>query len=166
MERLSTEQQQTIIDSLWIVNDVLKRQNLAYNEDLKQTAIIYLCKCLLRFNDKYGVKWHTYAYKNVDLYVRREIERENKIRNREIISSKEYIICEKTNGKRALYLEIKESCLPRTQKVLELKLQGYSDKEVRNILRCGMNSLREMKEEIKKVAKEIRDERTNSLYQS
>ena len=166
MEKLSIEQQQTILDTLWVVNSVLKKQKRVYDEDLRQTAIIYLCKCLMRFNGEFGAKWNTYAYKSVDLYVRREIERLNKIKSREVVSSKEYIIYERVNGKRALYCDIKENCLPRTQKVLELKLEGYSDKEVRNILKCGSNTLCEMKEEIKKVAKEVRDERTNSLYQS
>lgn len=157
MERLSIEQQQMILDTLWVVNSVLKKQKRVYDEDLRQTAIIYLCKCLLRFNGEFGAKWNTYAYKSVDLYVKREIERLNKIKQREIISSKEYMVSQRPSDYRTIYIEVRRKCMPKTQKLLELKLQGYSDKEARDILRCGKNKICEMKEEIREIAKEVRD---------
>ena len=155
---MTAEQQQTILDTLWIGDNALRRQKRAYDEDLRQVAIIYLCKCLLRYNADLGVKWNTYAYKSVDLYIRREIEKEKKMRNREIISAREYVIGERINKERALYLEIKENCTPRTQKVLELKLQGYNDREVRDIVHCANKKLCEMKREIKEIAREIKND--------
>ena len=67
---LSAEQQKIIEESLWVVNDVLKDLGLQGNEDLRQEANLYLCRCLERFNPSYNTKWTTYAYKNILMFVK------------------------------------------------------------------------------------------------
>ena len=62
--KLTNEQQKQIENSLWVVNTVLKKQGIDYNEDMRQSAIMYMCECLLRYDPDKGVKWTTYAYKN------------------------------------------------------------------------------------------------------
>lgn len=69
---LSAEQQKTIQESLWVVNTVLKDLGLQQDEDLRQDANLYLCRCLERFNPSHNVKWTTYAYKNILMFVKRK----------------------------------------------------------------------------------------------
>ena len=50
--QLTAIQQKEIEDSVWVVNTALKRQGLSCNEDLRQSAILYMCECLLRYDPK------------------------------------------------------------------------------------------------------------------
>ena len=160
MGKLSTEQQQIIIDSLWVVNKVLKRQNLAYNEDLRQNAILYLCECLNRYKCEFGAKWTTYAYKCINLFIRRTLEKERQTRCRELYINREFAVVEKVNSSRSLYCEIKENCNENEKRLLELKLKGYADREVSDILGLGKKKIWKLKREIKEKARLIRDEQT------
>ena len=72
---ISEQDKQIIEDSLWIVDTVLKKQNIK-SEDIRQSAILYLLKVYERFDANFGVKWSTYAYKNIYLYVKRKNAKE------------------------------------------------------------------------------------------
>ena len=76
--QLTAIQQKEIEDSEWVVNTALKRQGLSCNEDLRQSAILYMCECLLRYDPTKGIKWTTFAYKNVYLFIKRTYKKENK----------------------------------------------------------------------------------------
>jgi len=67
---LTEEQQKIIENSLWVVNDALKKLNLQHNNDLRQDMILYMCKCLERYDTAKGVKWETYAYRSVYLRIK------------------------------------------------------------------------------------------------
>ena len=58
------------------INTALKKQGLQENEDLRQSAILYMCKCLERFDPTKNIKWTTFAYKNIYLYIKREHNKE------------------------------------------------------------------------------------------
>src|SRR5574344_1642765 len=73
---LTAEQQNIIENSIWVVNTALKRQGLTYNKDLRQSAIVYMCECLTRFDPSRNIKWTTYAYKNVYLFIKRTHKKE------------------------------------------------------------------------------------------
>lgn len=68
---LTDEQRKRVEQSAWIVNSVLKEQQLSYDEDLRQEGLLWLCKCAQRFDPTRGVKWSTYAYGSVFLRVKR-----------------------------------------------------------------------------------------------
>lgn len=68
---LTEEQQKIIENSLWVVNDALKKLNLQHDNDLRQDMILYMCKCLERFDATKGAKWETYAYKNIYFRIKR-----------------------------------------------------------------------------------------------
>ena len=44
---LTKEQQHTIENSIWVVNTALQKQGLSSDEDLRQSAILYMCKCIV-----------------------------------------------------------------------------------------------------------------------
>ena len=70
---LTGEQQRIIEDSLWIVGAVGKRLRVK-DEDARSEAVLYMIQCLDRFDPSKGVKWETYAYKNVYLYMSRTMK--------------------------------------------------------------------------------------------
>ena len=141
---LSAEQQNIIENSIWVVNTALKRQNLTYNEDLRQSAIVYMCKCLLRYNPNSNVKWTTFAYKNVYLYIKRVNRKEN---IRQKIEIADEFVCEKNidiveyNDSNLVLRDIYNLCTPREQQLLELKLQGYKNYEIGVIMKCSVSNV-------------------------
>lgn len=68
---LNDEQRQMVESSIWVVNTALKKQGLECDKDLKQDALLCMCQCAERFDASKGIKWTTYAYKNVYLYIKR-----------------------------------------------------------------------------------------------
>ena len=68
---MNDEQRQIVENSAWIVNTVLQRQGLAYDEDLRQEAYLHLCKCVVRFDESRGIKWDTYAYSSLFLHIKK-----------------------------------------------------------------------------------------------
>lgn len=75
---LNSEQREMVESSVWVVNTALKRQGLERDKDLKQDALLYMCQCAERFDKTQGVKWTTYAYKNVYLFIKRTHAKEAK----------------------------------------------------------------------------------------
>lgn len=68
---LNEEQKKIIEESMWVINAVLKAYNLSHDEDMRQSAILYMCECIERF-DPSKAKFTTYAFKNISLFVRRK----------------------------------------------------------------------------------------------
>lgn len=147
---MTPQQQQKVIDSMWIVNTVLKRQGID-DEDLKQDAILYLCKTLERFDAEVGVKWETYAYKNVYLYIKRQKLRQIKVNSRycnEIIIGRVY-------EPSLEYMSLKRVCSDNASKLLDLRLQGYTNREAQKIMKVSGKTVLVLNREIKEKAKEI-----------
>ena len=142
-DMLTPEQQNTIENSIWVVNTALKRQGLQHNTDLKQSAILYMCECLLRFEPEKNIKWTTFAYKNVYLFIKRENLKELKFQKpiaNDDISKYEEIIEDKERDCNApiLYERVLGVCTAREKQILELKREGYSHREIGGIIHCSL----------------------------
>lgn len=158
-----TEQQKEIIqNSLWIVNTVLKKQNLQHNNDWRQSALLYLCKCLERFDATKGVKWETYAYKNVFLYLKRQVYRtqdKTSISNDALfmtISEQYYMESEDTSYKELYTYVYNTYCDTIERQVLDLRLQGYTLKEVAKIMGLSFGKLTHICSAIKRKFEETK----------
>lgn len=153
--RLNTQQQILIENSLWIVNTVLKKQGLAQSEDLRQSAIMYMCECLTRFNPGKGVKWSTYAYRNLFLYTKKMSGKEYAKRRNEQTDENLLNLCEKAQGfetqeiARIEVSAIMEICNPFEKQVLTLKMQGYTLKEISRQLNCSLSKINSIIHNIK-----------------
>lgn len=159
---LSKEQQNTIENSVWVVNTALKRQGLQNNEDLRQSAILYMCKCLERYDPTKGIKWTTYAYKNIFLYIKKKHSEECKIAL--TIADEDIFALEATslpidedmayNDKYVLQ-KIKLVCTSEERKVLELKKQGYRGIELCELMGCSRNKISGYMKSIRAKAQQI-----------
>lgn len=133
---LTNEQQEIITNSIWVVNTALKRQNLSYNEDLRQDAILYMCKCLDRFDSSKGVKWETYAYKNVFMYIQRVNKKEHIVTEHMILTDKPIIDLDKqqqivdAKDKANQLKRIVSYCNDKEKQLLKLKYMGFTIKEI------------------------------------
>lgn len=154
--KLTSEQQKQIENSLWVVNIVLKKQGVDYNEDMRQSAIMYMCECLLRYAPDKGVKWTTYAYKNVFLYVKKTIQKENNKKFNECseelfdLYEKEHIGDSKSTRDMANLMSL---CNELEQEILGLKLKGYKQYEITQILNCSRTKINNCIHNIKEKAK-------------
>lgn len=158
---LSTEQQDIIENSIWVVNTALKRQGLQADNDLRQSAILYMCKVLERYNPEKDIKWTTFAYKNVYLFIKRTHRKE--------INKQKYLVgdvfClpmqfyDEKLGKEEMAKQtlnaIKSRCTPRECKFLELKMMGYKGVEIKEIMKCSKSSIINFMRSIKKKVKNI-----------
>lgn len=131
---LSQEQQKMVQDNLWVVNTALQKQGLQREEDLKQDAFLYMCKCALRFDSNKGVKFTTYAYRNVYLYVKRTHAKNCKNKAR-IIDDDVFDLVEKPHdepNKKALdeLDDFNDFCEDDEIEILELKRKGFKTAEI------------------------------------
>ena len=163
---LSLEQQKTIENSIWVVNTALKKQGLQADEDLRQSAILYMCKCLERFDPTKKIKWTTYAYKSVFLFIKRthgkEMKKKSMIvdddvcnftRNEPIIQPIE----EQYEMSDSSYRldRIRAVCSAEEKRVIDLKLQGYKVVEISALMRCSTSKINGCMQSIKEKAREI-----------
>jgi RNA polymerase sigma factor (sigma-70 family) len=156
--QLSPSQQKDIEDSLWVVNSALKQQSLSNNEDLRQSAILYMCKCRLRFNPQKHIMWTTFAYRNVYLYIKRTINKErkkqSKIIDKDIFEMEDYFKVDKPKVNSIIsYKLIADACNEEDIKILNLMKQGYSQIEIAEKLNCSQSKIykrfKAIKEKIK-----------------
>jgi RNA polymerase sigma factor (sigma-70 family) len=155
---LNDIQRDLIKNNLWVVNTAIKRLNLQGNEDYCQMGKLYLCQCTERFNEAKGVKFTTYAYKNVYLYLKR-------IRAKEISENNLYTDID-VDIAGANVVEVVQTCttisklpLNKTQKqILRMKANGYTLKETAKDLKCSISkveqNLRKTKSKLKNLEKE------------
>ena len=134
--QLTAEQQQIVEDSIWVVNTALKKQGLSADEDLRQSAILYMCKCLLRFDPEKNIKWTTYAYKNVYLYIlrvhRKEVQKKSRVMGEDLFA----VLHKDMDFNESVIIldKVFSLCTPEERQVLELKRQGYRSAEIGQIL--------------------------------
>ena len=146
---LSIEQQKTIQESIWIVNTVLKAQKLSHDEDLRQSAILYMCKVIDRFDPSKGVKWETYAYKTMYLFVKRKHLKDIRKKFWEIDNEKATIIAdymcieepELCDDSKYMVERIKSLCTPKERQYLDLRLQGYKIAEIKQLMNVSQRQV-------------------------
>lgn len=157
---LSTEQQKLVEDSLWVVNTALKRQGLSHNDDLRQSAICYMCQCVERYNPDTNVKWTTYAYKNVSLYIKRinkkEMQHNSMFSDNGLNDAFDCTVEPQNYNDSVFMLErIKIVCSPLETRVLELKQQGYRCAEIGKMVNCSQDKVNCLMQSIKRKARAI-----------
>lgn len=149
-----------------MVNTALKRQGLQGNEDLRQSAILYMCECLKRFDPALNIQWTTFAYKNIFFYIKRknskEKQKQARIISEDIFDLKFDIVRAEIN-KDAKYIveDIKSVLTPIERQIIDLKLQGYSAFEIGEKLRYSTSRINCFIRQIKEKAKELKKERGN-----
>ena len=154
---LNDEQRQMVESSIWVVNTALKKQGLEKNKDLKQDALLYMCQCAERFDASKGVKWTTYAYKNIYLFIKRTHAHEMK-KSAPII---DFDLFDVSDGlldlnedlldeinKEPMYnnpkykLEnVMQNCSPQERVVLKQRLKGYTQPEIAEQMGCNLSKI-------------------------
>lgn len=156
--QLTAIQQKEIEESVWVVNTALKRQGLSCNEDLRQSAILYMCECLLRYDPTKGIKWTTFAYKNVYLFIKRTYKKENKRTQYECDCDDDLmLIGVPIEQKQDAFVvkDIMDLCTPTEQKILMLKLQGYKHEEIGLKLHCSISKINNYMQSIRAKTREF-----------
>lgn len=161
---LTDEQRKIIENSLWVVNTALKKQGLSNDEELRQEAILYMCKCLQRYSKMHMVKWTTYAYKNIFLYIKRVHADEMKRMNSEIITdiiedfylSEELKNDEICRSDREIFQDILKACSDDERNILIMKSNGYTYHEISDICNISISKVNSLIKEIKNKAKDIK----------
>ena len=160
---LSKEQQDIIENSIWVVNTALKKQGLQSNNDLRQSAILYMCGCIQRFDPTRNIKWTTYAYKNVFLFIRRqhrkEMERASFLVDEDFFDIDPSIYTQESpqefDFSRCRVEKIMKVCTDEEKNILKLKMQGYKCEEISQILHFSTSKINVCMQNIKKKAREI-----------
>lgn len=160
---LSKEQQDIIENSIWVVNTALKKQGLQSDEDLRQSALLYMCKCIERFDPTMNIKWTTFAYKNVYLFIKRthgkKMQKQKPLVSCEdrphLTGEPDYNQVHDKIDLKGKIATIKALCTPDECKYLDLKLMGYKGAEISQIMGistskvvCCMQSIKEKVKEM------------------
>lgn len=140
-----TKQQQDIIEnSIWVVNTALKKQGLQADEDLRQSAILYMCKCLERFDPTKNIKWTTFAYKNIYLFIKRthakQLKKDSYIVDGDVLYLMNQISDNNFNKRSDFKHQIdliKANCTIDECNLIDLKLKGYKITEIAQIMKCS-----------------------------
>lgn len=134
-----TEQQKDIIEnSIWVVNTALKKQGLSNDIDLRQSAILYMCECLLRYDVTRNAKWTTYAYKSVYLYIKRVHAKEQ----RKMLQIADMDVFEVAENVADNSLDMNVQEIIQNNEVLRLKYEGYTKKEISQITGISIREVR------------------------
>ena len=159
-EMLTKEQQNIIENSIWVVNTALKKQGLQTDDDLRQSAILYMCKCLERFDPSKDIKWTTFAYKSVFLFIKRthgkEMKKKAYIINDDILDLN--LPLESTEGfndNKYTIDVIKGFCTPKERQIIDLKLKGYGIAEIGVILKCSSSNINCCMQSIKEKVRDM-----------
>ena len=164
MEKLTDFQQKTIEDSIWIVNTVLQKLGLNCcpdTEDLRQTAILHMCKVIRRFDPDRNIKWETFAYTCIYRFIKTKHIRETRKRMHEIKCEEIYtpqsmqmpleeMECAERNKHKVA--QLMSVCTPKERLYLDLKMQGYTRKEIEQLMGVPQGYVRKCHEEIKRKA--------------
>lgn len=136
---LSAEQQKIIAseDSIKLVNSVLRKLGRRGDEDLRQSALCYLCECIKRFDPNKKTKWTTYAYKNIFMFLKRNSQKPNMTIDFTSFAdnTSDYIVA------RPIYSQVTlgtlrgllKDCTVEEQQIVFLKYKGYKTYEIGEI---------------------------------
>ena len=156
---LNADQQATIENSYWVVNTILKEQRLQANEDMRQAALLFMCECMQRFEPTKGVKWTTYAYKNVEMFIKRTLAKQHDrachvmafgdfdMKDQDML----FEIPQKSGIQPVCdYQSLLKLCTPTQAKVLELRREGYCLGKIGQKMGYSITQIRVILGEIKK----------------
>lgn len=165
---LTKDQQDLIENSLWIVNTALKKQHSQHNEDLRQSAILLLCKCVEQYDSSKGVKWSTYAYRRIYFYVMKENIKAQKYKSK-IVSLNEVInedgdtldeVIVGDDGSRfedeLMIKDIKKVCNNKEKKIVDMRKEGYKLAEIANEMNLCTSSIYSKLKKVKDKARKIK----------
>lgn len=159
MQKLTNEQQKLIEESMWVVNTVLKAQGVQSNEDLRQEATLYMCKCAMRFDPTKHIKWSTFAYKNVFLFVRRERVKAYQKRMSECgiecIDVLSQVDMEQDLAIKNKIRQLGSVCSKEERCILRMKLAGFTGNEMAHKINCSKSKINNCIGKIKEKAKEL-----------
>lgn len=138
---LTKEQQKIIEGSLWVVNDALMKLNLQHDNDLRQEMILYMCKCLERYDKSRGIKWETYAYRSVFL----RIKWLQIVKYKKSFYTQGVVLCDETmldfleqpkdNEQMADYIDrINRECNEHELTLIRYVVQGFTHQQIANKL--------------------------------
>jgi hypothetical protein len=123
-----------------------------------------MCKCLERFDPSKDIKWTTYAYKSVFLFIRRTHGKEMKKRSM-FIDDDIFNLVEPVsspldepimfNENKHIIDSIKAVCSPEESQIIELKRQGYKVVEISSIMKCSTSKINGCMQSIKEKAREM-----------
>jgi RNA polymerase sigma factor (sigma-70 family) len=166
MERLTDKEREMVERAFWVVNTILKTHNQQHNEDLRSEANFYLCRCAKRYRNDCGAKWETFAYSNLDLWVRREIRKSYKSKKSLPLNSP--CLADKGDSQLQTLMRVEEltdlkemcKCLNEREKtILRLKFYQYSNVEIKEELGISTTVIKryfkKLKEKIKENAYEM-----------
>lgn len=154
--KLNESQKKTVQNSLWIIHTVLKELNVKGNADLKQIGWLALCKAVLKFDKNKGTQWNTYAYTCVYRLVCREINYSYRTHKTEVSIENFYSIQEEQlDNEQQIENKVRvknllSSCSEKEKTILQLLMQGYTQKDIGNKIGLCAGS-------IKKIIKRIRE---------
>lgn len=151
---LSAEQQKIVSseDSLKLVNSILKKLGIRNDEDLRQDAMYYLCKCISRFDPEQGTKWTTYAYKNVMMYVKSTKKRQmqKQIHSIDFTSFADNtadLVISRQQPK--VSLTFLNQCNAEERNILRLRYLGYKVHEIGAMYGCSRQYVSQRLKEIR-----------------
>ena len=151
---LSAEQQKIVTseDSLKLVNSILKKLGIKNDEDLRQDAMYYLCKCIVRFDPNKGTKWTTYAYKNVMMYVKsikkRQLQKQvHSIDFTSFADNTADLVVSKSHPK--VSLTFLNQCDAEERNILRLRYLGYKVHEIGTMYGCSRQYVSQRLKEIR-----------------
>lgn len=144
---LDDKQREIIENSLWIVKYALQVNKIQdYDEDLYQSAVLELIKCLGRFDESRGVKWTTFAVRSIVLYVRREKTKghnENQISLSDNSLYKVEDITDYDNDVTWKWIaeDLFSVLTEKEKEIALLRLKGYTRAEIRKELNLSRRAL-------------------------
>lgn len=155
---LTEEQKQTILNSLWIVNTVLKELNLTFDEDLRQSAILCMIESVSRFDESRGVKWTTYAFATVKLFTYRELRKTQEYNAVFVLSGEDSERASDENDSAYIYSAIIDECDEEEKQIIELMYLGYKQYEIADRLKKSEYKVCKTVRSIRRKAKKVVEE--------
>ena len=162
---MTPEKENMILECGWVVNTVLNNLNMR-SEDYSQIAMLYLCGLVDKYDATKNVKWTTYAYNNLTLYLKhyRKVERK-KDQVYDIITNFDtaansipqeldiFFIDNENISKLLIKLT------PMEKRLLQMRLEGYKMREMAECLGYSMGYINKQIDSIKKKARKLYEEK-------
>jgi RNA polymerase sigma factor (sigma-70 family) len=171
---LSKNEQEIVTKSLWVVNTAFKKLGLPIkeNEDLRQDAILYMCKCVQRYDKLKDTKIETYLFKNIYLYIKRQYYKEKRkqimIKDIDIASLSTSLkeppqATKDQNESKYLIKQIKAILTPFESLIIDYKLKGYTCPEISKLTKKSVHIINNHVKKIKSKARELKEQYKNEF---
>ena len=140
MQRLSEEQKLVVEENIWVVNSVLKDLGLSFDNDLRQSALLYMCeKLIFKFDPARGTKFSTYATGNIKHYIRKELKARYKLSQKEIRETEGSEEADEDGSLDAMeavtkIVAMREICNEKELVIVNLLGQGYTYRAIASIV--------------------------------